>query len=369
MPLAGVRQVRIRGQVEPELAGQLAELREIQVEMRNSRGERVVLPPGRIVSLDRAKAGGLGRLLVEVDLCLSLPRPVEEQHASRLRLAGEIARVREESRATPRPRADPTSMQDQRTAIEPRKRGPRGLPPSPEKAARDVRIVEAWKAGRSQVEIGAEHGLSGARVCQILQQAGLIASWDVQDAARAERDAEIVRLRRVGWTGRDLCARYGIHRSRVSSILRRERERCSTPEHRCAELPRRTEISATEQPGAAAAPSRPKRRRLSVDEYAARNAEIVRMCESGMTHREISEQSGLGRVGVSMVLRRMGCASADRRGAHHAQRDAEIYDAWMLGAIQVDLGRGYDLSISRVKQILRAGRMTAARTKEVPGEA
>lgn len=211
-----VRQVRLQARVEPEIAKQLAELTEIEVELRDGQGQRLLLVPGHLVSLERVRTDGpaRGHLLIDISAVVSLPPdPVEEERRQES-IEASIARIREiEGNGRRKP---PPPKRERPKVSEASKQKNRKLSNS-EKLERDSRIVEARKAGDTHAQIAAREGLSDSGVSKILRANGIASAADVQQLV--ERDQEIVRLRLAGMAPTAIARRYNLTRERVGQIL------------------------------------------------------------------------------------------------------------------------------------------------------
>ena len=102
---------------------------------------------------------------------------------------------------------------------------PPTAPPGGElsKAERDAEIVRLRDSGMSFAEIGEHVGLSGARVSNIYRaRKNSPAAPPGGGNSKAERDAEIVRLRDGGMTFREIAQRFNLSAVRVRKIYLRE---------------------------------------------------------------------------------------------------------------------------------------------------
>ena len=148
--LCDARQVRIRGQVEHELAAGL-QCGQVEVELRGPGGAIILRCPARIAFAKVEQHDPLG-LVVQLDACLSIEAP-EPNHETTERA---IERVRDHSDV----RAGRPQWK------EPRLKTQKDLA----RQARNAGILEAHDAGQSQGSIARRLGLCRASVSAIVRR-------------------------------------------------------------------------------------------------------------------------------------------------------------------------------------------------------
>jgi transposase len=173
-------------------------------------------------------------------------------------------------------------------------------------------IIEAYRAGKKYREIGAEHGISRQRVCQIIQRhEGRTHPHNSMNPSLTARDYAIVEAYRAGSTQYLIAAEFGLSQPYISKVIMKHEGRASQP------------------------------RQSRVD----RDHVIVEAYHDGKTYREIRAEFGvshglmsraLGRHGGDPAIRAM--STAMHRHNHQLRRQMDKVELWK--AVRIDYATG-----------------------------
>jgi len=310
VPLAGARQIRIRGSVQPELAARLGDpgQQRVLVELRDQRGARLLRAPASISWAELRESAGtaIEGLAIELDMCLSIGPP-ERGRGLRAGASGRAGGV-DRGEAMRRAWKARSCLTDQ------------------ERRARDAEIVSAYQAGETQATIAGKHGISDRAVAKIVRRE----IGERERTRRAEekrlRNAAILAAHDAGETQIAIAQSHSLSRPTVGAILR----------------------------GAGR-----KRRLIAVspEDRSRRDQEIIAAYEAGETQASIGARYGMSHARVSQIVH--GQTSRGRTSStpeDRSRRDLEIAAAHEAGESQRTIAMRYGISRPLVSAIVRRER-------------